>query len=126
MEILRKIIDCKSLENPQGNFYGGVSSSKVISLQFSDCNLAIKRINHRFFVGNVPKSNFKKIKSLFLRKRSIVDQRLNKAAALSYTTLNFIKKAELVQDLSVEALKVLIYSQVNILGGGFFSPKLQV
>ena len=81
MEILRKIIDCKSLENPQENFYGGVSSSKVISLQFSDCNLAIKRINHRFFVGNVPKSNFKKI-SLFLRKRSIVDQRLNKAAAL--------------------------------------------
>ena len=25
-----------------------------------------------------------------------------------------------MQDLSVEALKVLIYSQVNILGGGFF------
>ena len=57
MEILRKIIDCKSLENPQGNFYGGVSSSKVINLQFSDCNFAIKRIHHRFFLGNVPKTN---------------------------------------------------------------------
>ena len=34
MEILRKIIDCKSLENPQGNFYGGVSFSKVTSLVF--------------------------------------------------------------------------------------------
>ena len=57
MEILRKIIDCKSLENSQGNFYGGVSFSKVISLQFSDCNFAIKKIHHRFFSGNVPKAN---------------------------------------------------------------------
>ena len=56
MEILRKIIDCKSLENYQGNFYGGVSFSKVISLQFSDCNFAIKRI-HRFFLGNIPKTS---------------------------------------------------------------------
>ena len=44
MEILRKIIDCKSLKNSQGNFYGGVSFSKVISLQFSDCNVAIKNV----------------------------------------------------------------------------------
>ena len=50
----------------------------------------------------------------------IVDQRLNKAAALWYTNLSFIKKAELMQDLPVEALKVLTYSQVKILGGGFF------
>ena len=56
-----------------------------------------------------------------MRKKSIVDQRLNKAADLQYTTLNCIKKTELMQDFSVEALKVLIYSQVNILGGGFFS-----
>ena len=47
-------------------------------------------------------------------------QCLNQAAALQYATLNFIKKAELMQDFSVEALKVLIYLQVNILGGGFF------
>ena len=57
---------------------------------------------------------------------SIVDQRLNKASALQYATLNFIKKVDLMQDLSVEALKVLIYSQVKLLGGGFSSLKLQV
>ena len=56
MEILRKIIYCKSLENSQGNLYDGVSFSKVISLQFSDCNFAIKKINHRFFLENVPKT----------------------------------------------------------------------
>ena len=44
-----------------------------------------------------------------------MDQRLNKAAALY-----FFKKAELMQDLSAEALKVPIYSHVNIHGGGFF------
>ena len=49
MEILRKIIDCKSLENSQGNSYGGVSFSKVINLRFSYCNFAIKNIHHRSF-----------------------------------------------------------------------------
>ena len=59
MEILRKIIDSKSLENSQGNFYGWVSFSKV-------CNFAIKRIHHRFFLGNIPKTNcFKKIKKVY-------------------------------------------------------------
>ena len=83
MEILKKTIDCKSLENSQGNFFGGVSFSKAISLQFSDCNFAIRRIRHRFFLGNVPKAVFQKNKeSLFLRKKSIMDQRLNKATAL--------------------------------------------
>ena len=86
MEILRKIIDSK---NSQGNFYGGVSFSRVTSLQFSGCNFAIKGIHLRFFLGNVPKTKQTKNKnknktkkSLFLRKKSIVDQRLNKAAAL--------------------------------------------
>ena len=66
MEILRKIIDCKSLENPQGNFYGGVSFSKVTSLQSSDSNFAIKRIYHRFFLRNIPKTScLKKIKKVF-------------------------------------------------------------
>ena len=55
MEILRKIIDWKSLENSKGNFYGGVSFSKDISLHFSDYNFAIKRIHYRFFLGNIPK-----------------------------------------------------------------------
>ena len=66
MEILRKIIDCKSLENSQGNFYGG-----VFSLQFSDCNFfTIKNIHHRFFSGNVPKTScLKKIKKVFFEKK---------------------------------------------------------
>ena len=59
MEILRKIIDCKSLGNSQGNCYGGVSFSRVTSLQFSGCNFAIKGIHHRFFLGNVPKKQNK-------------------------------------------------------------------
>ena len=73
-------------------------------------------------MGNIPKTScLKKIKKVFfLRKKSVVNQRLNKAATLQYTTLNFIKKTELIQGFSVEDLKVLIYSQVNILGGGFF------
>ena len=81
---IKKKIDCKSLKNSQGNFYGGVSFSKVISLQFSDCNFAIKKIHHRFFSGNAPKTScLKTIKKVFfLRKKSIVEQRLNKAAAL--------------------------------------------
>ena len=84
MEILRKIIDCKSLGNFQGNIYGGVSFSRVTSPQFSGCNFAIKRIHHRFFLGNVPKTSCLKIikKVFFLRKKSIVEQCLNKAAAL--------------------------------------------
>ena len=89
MEILRKLIDCKSLGNSQGNCYGGVSFSRVTSLQFSGCNFAIKGIHHRFFLGNVPKTKqtknknkSKTKKSPFLRKKTIVDQRLNKAAAL--------------------------------------------
>ena len=57
MEILRKIIDCKSLENFQGNLYSGVSFSKVISPQFSDCNFVVKNIHHRFFSGNVPNTS---------------------------------------------------------------------
>ena len=66
MEILRKIIDCKSLENTQGNLYGGVSFSKVISLQFLDCNFARKRIHHRFFLGNAWKTScLKKLKNVF-------------------------------------------------------------
>ena len=40
----------------------------------------------------------------------------------TYTlSLSFMKKkTELMQDLPVEALKVLIYSEVKVFGGGFF------
>ena len=97
MKKIKKIIDCKSLENSRGNLNDGVSFSKVINLQFSGCNFAMKRIHHRFFWKMYRKLAVKKNKkSIFLRKKSIVDQRLNKAAALWYTTLNFIKKTELM------------------------------
>ena len=43
MKILRNIIDCKSLEISQENFYDGVSFSKVTGLHCSDSNFAIKR-----------------------------------------------------------------------------------
>ena len=81
MEILRKIIDCKSLENSQGNFYGGVSFSKVISLQFSDCNFAMKRIHQRFFLENKPKTSCLK-KKKFFEKKACSGQRLNNPAAM--------------------------------------------
>ena len=72
MEILRKKIDCKSLENYQRNFHDEVSFSKVTSLQFSDCNFAIKRIHHRFFLENLPKTScLKKIKKVFFREKSL-------------------------------------------------------
>ena len=95
---------------------------EFLSVKLLDCNFATKRIHHRFFLENVPKSScLKKNKNSFLRTKSIGNQRLNKAAALQSTTLNFIKKAEFMQDFPVEPyLKVLIYSQVNILGGDFF------
>ena len=81
MEILRKIIHIKSSENPDGNFYDGVSFSTVKSLQFSDCYFAIKRIHHIFFLENVPKTSCLQ-KIVFFEEKSIMDQRLNKAAAL--------------------------------------------
>ena len=45
MKILGNIIDCKSLEISQENFYDGVSFSKVTGLHCSDGNFAIKRIH---------------------------------------------------------------------------------
>ena len=49
MKMLREIIDGKSLEISQENVYDAVSFSKVINLQCSDCNVAIKIAHHRFF-----------------------------------------------------------------------------
>ena len=39
MNMLREIIDCKSLEIYQKNVYDGVYLSKVTSLQCTDCTL---------------------------------------------------------------------------------------
>ena len=122
--MLQKIIDWESLKVFQRNFYNGVSFSKVTSLQFSDCNFTIKRTHHRFLLEYVLKTSC--LKKYILRKNSVVDQHLDKFAALQYTTLIFIKKAELMKDLPVEAVNVLIYSQVNLLVGSLFLLKLQV
>ena len=94
--MLRKIIDCESSEE---KLYDGVTFSKLASQQ----SLDIKRTHHRFLWEYLTKTNRKNrslkknIKRiLFWRKKSMVDQRLNKAAALQYTTLNLIRQAELL------------------------------
>ena len=77
--MLRKIIDCKSLEISQENSHDGVPFSKVASLQRSEGNVVIKRTHQGFFLEYVRKTscleNNKREKSLFiLRKVFIVDQ----------------------------------------------------
>ena len=80
----------------------GVSFSKVACLQCSDFNFATKRTHHGFFLEYVPKTSCltkkrrRKEKVFFMRKKSMVDQRLNKIGALQYKALDFIKKAELI------------------------------
>ena len=78
MKMLRKIIDCESLEISQENVYDGVSFSKVKSLLHSDYNFTIKRTYHRFILQCVPKASC--LEKNILRKKSILDQRLNKVA----------------------------------------------
>ena len=76
MEILRKIIDCKTLGNSHGNCYGGVSFSRVTSPQFSGCNFAIKGIHHRFFLGNVPKTKQTKNKNKNTTKKVFFEKKV--------------------------------------------------
>ena len=76
--MLRKTIDWESLTIFQKNFYSGVSFSKVTSLQLSGCNFTIKRTHHRFFLEHVLKTSCLKIN--ILRKKSVVDQHLDKVA----------------------------------------------
>ena len=47
------MIDCKSLENFQGNVYHGIEFSKVESLQYIECNFTIDRFNHIFVFWNM-------------------------------------------------------------------------
>ena len=65
--MLQKIIDGKSLEISQENIYGGVSFSKVTSLQCSDCNFAIKIDHYRYFLEYIPKNS--RLKKQFLKKK---------------------------------------------------------
>ena len=55
--MLLKIIDDKSLEISQENVYEGVSFGTVTSLQFSNCNFAIKIDHHRYILEYVPKTS---------------------------------------------------------------------
>ena len=80
MKMLRKIIDCESLETSQENVYDGVSFSKVKSLPRSDYNFTIKRTYPRFILEYVPKTSCPKTN--ILSKKSMVDQHLNKVANL--------------------------------------------
>ena len=43
-----KIIDCKSLNNFQENFYDGVYFSKVARLQCKDSSYTLSRLHQRF------------------------------------------------------------------------------
>ena len=58
--MLRKITDGESFEISQKNAYDGVSFSKVINLQSSECNFAIKKTHRRYFLEYVPKTNYLK------------------------------------------------------------------
>ena len=80
MKMLQKIIDGKSLEISQENVCEGVSFSKVTNLQRSDGNFAIKITHHRHFLEYVPKTSC--LKNNISRKKSTVDQLLNKVVTL--------------------------------------------
>ena len=72
MKILRKIINCESLEISQENFYDEVSFSKFTSLHCSDCNFTIKRTHHRFFLEYVHKpAVLERIKKVFFWEKGL-------------------------------------------------------
>ena len=56
--MLRKRIDCKSLENFLKNVSDGVRFSKIASLCCTNCNSSITSIHNRFFSKYVPKNYF--------------------------------------------------------------------
>ena len=63
MKMLRKTIDDKNFEVSPENVYEAVSFSKVTNLQCSECNFAIKKPDHRYFLKYVPKTSC--LKKLF-------------------------------------------------------------
>ena len=115
--MLQKIIYWECLDIFQKKVCDGVSFSKVTSLQCSDCNFTIKRTHHRFFLDYVVKTGC--IKKTILRKNPVVNKRHNKVVTLLCAALSFIKKTELMDGLLVEMLKVLMYSQVNLIARDF-------
>ena len=85
MKILHKLLDCKSLEISQENFYGAVSFSEVAGLHCSYCHFDIERTHYQLFGEYVPKTNCLKKRTrekIFFLEKSLVNQLLNKVAAL--------------------------------------------
>ena len=54
--MLRKIIDCESLENFPKKVFDGVCFNKIASLSCTNCSSTITRIHRRFFSEYVPKN----------------------------------------------------------------------
>ena len=77
--------------------------SKVTILHCTECNSTKKRLRYRFFLECL--------------------ERFNKDGTLQYTAAKN-SKTQLTLDLSVEALKILMCLQENVLGGAFFSVML--
>ena len=75
--MLRKIIDCESLEISQENASDGVYFSKVTYSQYTDYNSAIKRLLHIFSLEYITKT------SCLLRENSMMDQRFIKFRSCS-------------------------------------------
>ena len=80
MKMLRKIIDSEILEFSQENFYDRVSFSKIAITQCSDCNFAVKRIPHRFFLEYVLKTSY--LKKNKKRKRVSFEKKVYGGPAL--------------------------------------------
>ena len=104
MKILWKKTDCKSLEISQENFYDEASVSKITNLQCSVPNFTKTHSNFTLLTTNSLWNMYRKLilkiikreKVFFLRKKTMMDQHLNKVGALQYTIPSFIKKVELM------------------------------
>lgn len=77
--------------------------SKVTILHCTECNSTKKRFRYRILLECL--------------------ERFNKDGTLQYTAAKN-SKTQLTLDLSVEALKILMCLQENVLGGAFFSVML--
>ena len=83
MKMLRKIIDCHSLEISLENVHNAVYFTRVTNLQYtvySVLNCTVKRIHHRSFLEYVAKTSC--FKKNFLREKVYVAQAFYKVAVL--------------------------------------------
>ena len=73
MKMLRKIIDCGSLEVSQENVRDGIYISKLTIMQCTDCSSNTKRLHYRFFLEFLLKTSG--LRKNTLRKKYMVNQR---------------------------------------------------